>query len=285
MTFSIVIPTYNGERFIEQTLTSAICQNRLPDEIIVSDDNSTDGTLKICEKYIGKIRIYTNTKGPSGFVRGWNNAIAKATGEYICILHQDDLLAPTFLKEAEKSLRKYPEIKHFFVPCNYIDENNNIIWEPDYCDGEAHIYSGLEYVNAYQMLGSPHIHRCPGVITHREIFNVCQYRTEAGHIADDDFFYRVGQYTNVLGLLRPLASFRMHEKSETGHLEDTILVKRLIHDYQYQLHQYPHNVLFNMSHYHFFRAQKKKFIRRLIAYGIKKCNVNWILYSLKYALY
>lgn len=59
---------------------------------------------------------------------------------------------------------------------------------------------------------------------HRDIFKVCQYREEAGHIADDDFFYRVGQYTDVVGILSPLASYRLHSKSETGHLKNMQLV-------------------------------------------------------------
>ena len=70
---------------------------------------------------------------------------------------------------------------------------------------------------------------------HKSIFAKCQYRSEAGHIADDDFFYRVGLYTDVVGLLKPLASYREHEKSETGHLENIKLVSRLANDYLFQV--------------------------------------------------
>ena len=57
-TFSIVIPTYNGADFIEQALLSALNQTRKADEIIISDDNSTDETIDICQRYKDKI---TNT--------------------------------------------------------------------------------------------------------------------------------------------------------------------------------------------------------------------------------
>lgn len=230
-TFSIVIPTCNGADFIEQALLSALNQTRKADEIIVSDDNSSDQTMAICQKYKDKIRIYHNPNGPSGFVNGWNKAITYATGEYISILHQDDLLAPTFLEEVEKALCIYPKVRHFFVPCNYIDGEGISIQEPDYCDNLIHQYTGKDYVIAYQTMGHPHIHRCPGVITHKDIFKVCPYREEAGHIADDDFFYRVGQYTDVVGILKPLASYRLHQKSETGHLKNNLLVQRLAKDY------------------------------------------------------
>ncbi len=241
MKFTIVIPTYNGADYVEEALLSAINQTRKADAIIVSDDNSTDNTLEICSRYKEYIHIYKNENGPSGFVEGWNNAINLVDDDYIAILHQDDLLAPTFLEEAEKALSEYPDVKHFFVPCNYIDENGKVKREPDYCDGNIHKYSGIEYAEAYRTIGKPHIHRCPGVITHRSIFDVCKYRKEAGHIADDDFFYRVGQYTDVIGVLKPLASYRIHEKSETGHLENIKLVTRLANDYIYQVEQSPAN--------------------------------------------
>lgn len=235
MKFTIVIPTYNGSTYIEEALLSAIKQTRKADAIIVSDDNSTDNTMEICSRYKDVVCIHKNENGPSGFVNGWNNAIRLVDDGFIAILHQDDLLAPTFLEEAEKALEANPDVKHFFVPCNYIDGDGTVMRSPDYCDGSTHRYSGIEYADAYRVVGSPHIHRCPGVITHRSIFDVCQYRAEAGHIADDDFFYRVGQYTDVVGVLKPLASYREHEKSETGHLENIKLISRLANDYLYQL--------------------------------------------------
>lgn len=235
MKFTIVIPTYNGSEYVEETLLSAINQTRKADAIIVSDDNSMDNTLDICSRYKDIVRICKNEKGPSGFVNGWNNAINLVDDGYIAILHQDDLLAPTFLEEIENAINLHPDVKHFFVPCNYIDGKGAIRRGPDYCDGTIHRYSGIEYADAYRTIGNPHIHRCPGVVTHKSIFAKCQYRSEAGHIADDDFFYRVGLYTDVVGLLKPLASYREHEKSETGHLENIKLVSRLANDYLFQV--------------------------------------------------
>lgn len=237
MKFTIVIPTYNGADYVEEALLSAINQTRKADAIIVSDDNSKDDTLEICSRYKDKISIHKNENGPSGFVEGWNNAIRLVDDGYITILHQDDLLAPTFLEEAEKALSQNPDVKHFFSPCNYIDGEGNIIREFDCYDGSVRRYSGMEYVDAYRSIDTWHIHRCPGVITHRSIFELCTYRKEAGHIADDDFFYRVGLYTDVVGLLKPLASYREHNKSETGHIGNVKLVTRLAADYLFQVEQ------------------------------------------------
>ena len=269
MKFTIVIPTYNGSAYIEEALRSAFNQTRKADAIIVSDDNSTDNTLEICSHYTDVVRIHENENGPSGFVNGWNNAIRLVDDGFIAILHQDDLLAPTFLEEAEKALEANPDVKHFFVPCNYIDGEGVVNRAPDYCDGSTHRYSGIEYADAYRIVGSPHIHRCPGVITHRSIFDVCQYRAEAGHIADDDFFYRVGQYTDVVGVLKPLASYREHEKSETGHLENIKLVSRLANDYLFQVKDssekpFPHEELKT-----YFKEMARYFVTQYLILSLK----------------
>lgn len=272
MTFSIVIPTYNGASFVDMALQSALNQTRKADEIIVSDDNSTDATLAICEKYRGQITIHRNDNGPSGFVNGWNRAINMATTDYVSILHQDDLLHPCFLESAENALRENPDIKHLFAPCNYIDGNNAIIWQPDYCDGSIKHYTGSEYIRAYQTVGHPHIHRCPGVVTYRDLFKICPYRSEAGHIADDDFFYRVGQYTDIIGILTPLASYRLHEKSETGHLKNTDLIDRLAHDYLYQLNQWETSSYMEADNFDYFRRWALHFAFEEYYYGMRSHN-------------
>ncbi len=287
MTFSIVIPTYNGATYIEEAIQSALQQQRQADEIIVSDDNSSDKTLAICEKYKDRIKIYTHSQGPSGFVNGWNNAIAHATCDYISILHQDDRLEPDFLKEIERAIYKYPSVKHLFSPCNYIDENGEICQTADYCNGEISLYDRIAYIEAYQQIGYPHIHRCPGVVTHRSIFQKCRYRTEAGHIADDDFFYRVGEYTDVVGVLKPLAAYRLHTSSETGRLKSHDLIRRLAKDYVFQLNYWRNNPMRTSQLWKYMLKYAVHFAWEELIYGIRSkdkallkdgtCNIKEII--------
>jgi len=274
MTFSIVIPAYNGAKYIEKAILSAINQTRKPDEIIVHDDNSSDETRAICEKYAQQISYYLNEDGPSGFVNGWNNAIQYAKGDYISILHQDDILYPTFLEEAKQALNENPSVRHLFAICDYINENDEITATLEGCfNDEEKIYNGKEYATAYQKTynGMPHIHRCPGVITHRSIFEEgCRYNAAAGHIADDDFFYRVGQYTDVIGLLQPLAAYRIHSESETGSIGDIKLVERLAKDYIYQVKQWENSSFMDNL---FFQKEAIKFLTRLYMYAYKTKDV------------
>lgn len=279
MTISIVIPTYNGEKYIEQALKSVLSQTRAADEILISDDNSTDNTLRICENYKNKIKIHRNPKGPSGFVNGWNNAISLASGDFISILHQDDLIAPTFLEEIENAINQHPDVKHFFVPCIYIDANGSTIRTTPLNNGEIHRFSGNEYIHRY-VFTPGHIHRCPGVVTHRSIFEKCRYRKEAGHIADDDFFFRVGNHTDIVGIGKLLASYREHTSSETGHLSYLQLNHRLLKDHIFQLKHRNENPLFDKELQRNYKKWRNTYCRRLILSGLKSGELKYVLSGL-----
>lgn len=284
MKFSVVIPTYNGETYIEEAISSVLSQTRPADEVIISDDNSSDRTIEICSKFGDRVRIYRNANGPSGFVNGWNNAIAHTSNEYITILHQDDRLAPTFLEEIANAINLHPDVRHFFAPCDYIDQDGTVIRTPsDYCTGKTVRYSGQEYANAYERVKG-HIHRCPGVVTHRSIFEQCPYRTEAGHIADDDFFLRVGNFTDVVGVLIPLASYREHQGSETGHLDFLSINARLLRDYHFQLEHADENPLLSQEITETFRRWEAEYIHRLIVFGIKFGKWKYVKTALHYWL-
>ncbi len=279
MTISVVIPCYNGSRFIRKAIESVLAQKRLPDEIIVLDDNSSDNTLAVCGTFGDRIKILSNPKGPSGFVHAWNNAIAAATGDFVSILHQDDVLEPAFISRGMALLEKHPEVRHLFTACYYMDETGKSS-SLSYAGQGVVRYSGPAYVRAYQEMGQPHIHRCPGVITHRSIFDQCRYEPAAGHIADDDFFYRVGQYTDVIGILEPLASFRIHADSATGSLEDEWLAGQLMHDYIYQCRQWK-DVPFMKEGYPYFVRKARKYIRRYIGHGLQKANWRMVREGMK----
>ena len=279
MKFSIVIPAYNGEKYINDAILSALNQTRKPDEIIVHDDNSTDGTNEICKKYIGEIRYILNENGPSGFVNGWNRAIGYTKGDYISILHQDDLLYPRFLEYVEKEISLFKGVRHFFCYCDYINDTGQIIsgynLDNKKDKRKNYFYSGYDYFKAYKegCEKSHHLHRCPGVVTHRSIFkDEITYNVNAGHIADDDFFYRIGQYTDVVGINERLAAYRMHSESETGSIGDFKLVKRLSKDYIYQLNQWKKSKFITRQDKLFFKRNAIKFNKRLLGYAMKKIS-------------
>ena len=98
---SIVVPTYNSEKYISKTLDSILSQTYFPKEIIVVDDDSSDRTREILNSYITKhnnIRVHVLNKNFGGPARPRNIGIMDAKGGYVAFLDSDDLWHPDKLK-------------------------------------------------------------------------------------------------------------------------------------------------------------------------------------------
>src|SRR4051794_34434355 len=89
---SIIMPTYNGEAFLESAIESVLSQADSRIEIIAVDDGSTDSTIQILESYRGKMALSIFERGRIGsWVANTNYGLEQAQGDYVCFLHQDDL--------------------------------------------------------------------------------------------------------------------------------------------------------------------------------------------------
>jgi glycosyltransferase involved in cell wall biosynthesis len=97
---SILIPVYNREHLIEQTLQSALAQTVADIEVIVVDNQSTDRTHEVCASYAAldsRIRLFRNERNV-GPVRNWIECVKHATTPFSKILFSDDLIAPNYLE-------------------------------------------------------------------------------------------------------------------------------------------------------------------------------------------
>lgn len=106
---SILIPVYNRESIIEETVQSALSQTYTNIEVIIIDNASTDNTWTIIEQLAKKdtrIKIYKN-KSNIGPVRNWFECIKAANGIYSKILWSDDLISKNFLEETSKYLENH----------------------------------------------------------------------------------------------------------------------------------------------------------------------------------
>ncbi|MDE5963179.1 MAG: glycosyltransferase family 2 protein, partial [Alistipes sp.] len=111
---SIIVPVYNMEHFLTETLDSieAAIAPSLAVEVIVMDDGSTDGSFALAQDYAARherIRVFTQPNAGPSVAR--NRAIAEATGRYIFPLDSDDLLGRDFLEQAVRILDERPKVK------------------------------------------------------------------------------------------------------------------------------------------------------------------------------
>ena len=98
---SILIPTFNNEDFVQEAIRSALDQTYENIEIIVVDNQSTDGSwarLKAISEKESRVKVYQN-EGNYGPVKNWIIAAHKATGYYAKFLWSDDLITPDFLEK------------------------------------------------------------------------------------------------------------------------------------------------------------------------------------------
>jgi GT2 family glycosyltransferase len=105
---SVIIPVYNGEKFLAQAINNVIAQNYHPLEIIVVDDGSTDETAQIAAQFKEVIQyIYQENNGPA---TARNRGIKLAKGEVIAFLDVDDLWSENKLKIQVNYLINHPDI-------------------------------------------------------------------------------------------------------------------------------------------------------------------------------
>ena len=103
---SVIIPVYNGAKFIKDAIESVLAQTYKDYEIIVVNDGSTDNTEEVLRPYIEKGLIRYFYQENQGSANARNKAIAEAKGEYIAWLDQDDVWLPHRLEKTVKVMEK-----------------------------------------------------------------------------------------------------------------------------------------------------------------------------------
>lgn len=103
------MPTYNGEKYIEAQLDSIYNQTMIPEEVIVVDDRSTDGTVAILERYKQKygLKYYVNERN-LGYNLNFEKAISLCSGDFIALCDQDDVWLPTKIERSYKKIVEFP---------------------------------------------------------------------------------------------------------------------------------------------------------------------------------
>ena len=124
--FSVIIPLYNKEEHIEQTLHSVLNQSFKDFEIIIIDDGSTDNSLKIV-KSIDEKRLHIYSQKNCGAAEARNIGIIKAKAKFIALIDADDFWYPNHLAEHHKSILKFPNCSLFSNAYQLKLLNSNLI--------------------------------------------------------------------------------------------------------------------------------------------------------------
>jgi len=146
---SIIMPSYNTAKYIEDSIKSVLAQTFGNWELIIVDDCSTDNTDEVIKPYLSDCRIrYFKNEINSGAAVSRNKALRKATGKYIAFLDSDDLWESTKL---EKQINFMEETGYKFTYTDYRIQLNGI-WLP-------YVYTG------------------PKVVTRKRMYDYCYFST------------------------------------------------------------------------------------------------------------
>lgn len=163
---SILIPLYNAEQYIEETITRALQQTYSNIELVIVDDHSTDNSLKIAQKYASKIvHIYSNPKKGGNSAR--NYAFEKCNGEYIKFMDADDYCTNDMIeKQMERILKDGDENTLVFSPVKMLYPDAYLLLPPREIDKDY--TPGIELlIDIWRGKGwnCPHCH-----LMHRSLF-------------------------------------------------------------------------------------------------------------------
>lgn len=124
---SVVSPAYNHEKYVGQAVTSVLNQTFTDFELIISDDASTDGTVREIEKFndprILLLKNSVNIGNTANSYRGWE----RSSGEYVSWITTDDMYEPHFLKTFVDYLDANPHALGVFGLARFMDDNSNLL--------------------------------------------------------------------------------------------------------------------------------------------------------------
>ena len=222
---SVIIPSYNSQRFLTSAINSVLDQTFQDYELIVVDDGSTDSTPNIISSYGDQlVGIRTANRGPSA---ARNRGIAAASGTYIALLDSDDTWSPEFLSEQVSHLETNPEVALVFS------------------DMRVQLRDGGTSASYFEMLGYTPTDRGRFMYTASDVFrnNIVATSTvvmkleiaESAGLFDEavgsgedwDLWLRIAARAKIAGTTQHLAERREHDSSlltRTSHFDGVLIV-------------------------------------------------------------
>ena len=163
---SVIIPCFNAEEFLKETLDSILSQQEEIEDIIVVDDGSTDQSASIVKSYNDSRIIYLHQPN-KGVSVARNRGLTQAKGEFVVFFDADDKMTPDFLKERKKILIDNPDVDFCCGPVNVFPLQQKISF------GIAENVSEvlLTYQPQYSSCPSNYLIRKSVLIEHQLFFN------------------------------------------------------------------------------------------------------------------
>lgn len=220
---SVIVPVYNVEPYIHQSVDSILAQTFTDFELILVDDGSPDNCPSICDEYVKKDnRVHVIHQENSGLSAARNAGLEIAKGDYVSFVDSDDMIHPQFLALLVDAIQSK---EYKIVACQLTCFDNGLEFEPidkcpiacmsseEACERlyDIDTYEGISFITAWGKLYS------------RDLFD--HIRFPVGRLNEDQFVtYKLIYAMEEIGLVKaPLYGYRINP---TGIMHSTFTIQR-----------------------------------------------------------
>ncbi len=216
---SVALCTYNGEQFLPQQLASIAKQTRLPDEVVICDDHSTDRTVALVQEFAAAasypVRLFENERN-LGFAANFERAIRLCNGDLIALSDQDDIWYPHRLEISEQEFIAHARAGLVFSDADLVDEHDRLtgqtLWQRlgfigrckrDLLAGQYVVLAKHRFVTGATVIFRANLRdRCLPI--------------GAGWIHDEWIAMIVAAFADLRPIDQPLIRYRIHGSQQVG---------------------------------------------------------------------
>ncbi len=212
------IPTYQGARFLGETLNAVLAQDRDDLEVVVRDNASTDGTAELLRTYDDpRLQVITAPETVD-LPTNWRKAVEATTGDYVKLVCADDLIAPGSLNQQADLLDAHPDVAIVASRRALVDSDSRVLLRHMGLRGLTGVQTGSLVARAIVRRGgiNPIGEPC-GVLFRRSDYDaVGGFDGERVHPMDVDLWVRLLRRGNLFGQHEELAAFRTSQSAHSA---------------------------------------------------------------------
>lgn len=233
---AVCIPTWNGATFLRESIQSVLSQSFQDLQLFVIDDASTDTSVAVARAFDDpRLSVEVNDRR-HGLAANWNRCLERASADYVCIFHQDDVMMPTNLERKVAMLEANPAVG--FVHSNVwqigpIGELISRWWYSAPQPEDDGIHGGRAVFD--RLWRGPNFISCPSVVVRRACVDAMGgFDVSLPFTADWEMWMRLALAYDVGYIVDGLVHYRRHDSNEThrfagpAELEHALLAKRRV---------------------------------------------------------
>jgi glycosyltransferase involved in cell wall biosynthesis len=214
---SIITPSYNQARYLEECIQSVLEQDYPNIEYIIIDGGSTDGSVEILQKYSDRLAHWVS-EPDNGQSAGINKGLRRATGDIWAWLNSDDYYMPGAVSKAAAFLEGHPDTGIVYGDCNEVAKDGSFL-----CKRTPPIFKYTDF-----LLSLEDFIPSSSTFVTRPVYEHVGEMDETMHfLMDHDYWLRAGSVTKIGYLPEILSSFRVYPEAKSyrrtsGRARDTI---------------------------------------------------------------